>query len=150
MTIFIKPTFQAKRILRDMRNLKKRHESALMDAFHDIGPEVVYETKRLILNPPKTGRIYVINGRWHQASAPGEAPAWLTGRLARSGDYKVRSANEMIVGEDTLKAPYASALEYGTRDGRIKPRPHIIKAIKANHRNMVNAIQENVKKVVEK
>lgn len=149
MTIFIKPTYQAKRILRDMENLKAKHEAALTNALHEIGAEVVEETRRLILNPPKTGRIYVIKGRWHQASAPGEAPAWLTGRLARSGDYKV-SGIEMIVGEDTLKAPYAAALEYGTRDGRIAPRPHIIKAIKANHQNMINAIKDNVKRAIEK
>lgn len=144
--ITIRPTYEAKRIQKDIPTHLERHKKALEDAFHEIGQEVVYETKRLILNPPKTGRIYIINGRWHQASAPGEAPAWLTGRLGRSGDYFVTSYERMVVGEDPLKAPYSGYLEHGTK--KMAPRPHVIKAIQANHQNMVNAILDNVEKAI--
>ncbi len=78
-----------------------------------------------IISPPKTGRIYPSKhrkGAFHQASAPGEAPAADTGRLHQS-ITSVQTVNgpERYVNETGANAPYAIPLELGT--SKIAPRP---------------------------
>jgi len=145
--ITIKATHKTKDVLIGIDDIKKKHQTGLGLALHDIGTQVVSKTKHLIETGKKTGRMY---GK-HQASAPGEAPANRTGRLANSGDYQVRNWQEMTVGET---AEYAGYLEEGTRGregadgkrvGKIKPRKHLLRAINSLARNTQQAILENVK-----
>ena len=141
MTIEIKITKKSKDVLISLSDQLRLHKRGLENALYEIGQDVVDETRKLIINGPKTGRMY---GR-HQASAPGEAPANKTGKLAKSGDYKVRNWQEMIVGETAF---YAKFLEDGTR--KMKPRPHLIKAVRNMARNAQLAILENVKAEINK
>lgn len=77
----------------------------------------------------KTGRYYAIpgvkssrqggGGRRHRASAPGEAPARLTGALAGSVTVQ-RSYQRAVVG---VSSSYGPHLEYGTV--RMRPRPFL-------------------------
>lgn len=137
--IEIKATQTAKKTLISIGEAPRLHKKALRLALNEVGSELVNLIANYIFRPPKTGRIYMFNGRAHQASAPGESPANRTGRLARSGDYKVRSYQEMVVGET---AEYAGFLEYGTR--KMAPRPHIIRAVNAMRRNTITAILTNI------
>ena len=93
------------------------------------------EAIRLVLSPPKTGRTYRRRGVEHQASAPGEAPASDTGRLAAS----IRTSYDLdaIVGTVTASTAYAAALEYGTP--RMAPRPYMRVAL-ANKRSDIAAL----------
>lgn len=76
---------------------------------------------RRIQEPPKSGRTYTRRGITHQASAPGEAPATDTGKLAGSIDiFPNFAALHVTV---NAAATYAAALEYGTR--HIQPRPYM-------------------------
>ena len=143
MTVSITIDRKSVNVLVDIKTIKRKHEIALKNALNDIGSEVVNETANLIFNGPKTGRIYQYRGARHQASSPGEAPANRTGRLAKSVDYKVRSHNEMTVGES---AEYAGFLENGTR--KMKPRPHLIVAVQNNARNTELAILEAVEQEI--
>ncbi len=79
----------------------------------------------LIQNPPKTGRIYARRGVRHQASAPGEAPASDTGRLAGSSDVFPNPAN--VSARINWSAQYAKPLELGTQT--IEPRPFARRAL---------------------
>jgi HK97 gp10 family phage protein len=142
--ITIKATRRTNQVLIDVTKLEGTHKRALKRALNEIGSEVVRETARLIKAGPKTGKVYTFKGRPHQASAPGEAPATRSGRLADSGNYKVKNWQEMTVGET---APYAGFLENGTR-GRMAPRPHLIKAINNKAQDTVNAILESVKREI--
>ena len=144
MTVTIKVTKRTKEVLIGISNIKRTHRRGLENALHEIGADVIRETARLIKNGPKTGRIYNFRGARHQASAPGEAPANRTGRLARSGDYRVRNWQEMTVGET---AEYAGYLEDGTR-GRIAPRPHLIRAVNNRARDTVITILDNIKQEI--
>ena len=135
--ITVKASKRAREVLIDIPKHLYKHRVGLENALYEIGADVIRETKRFIINGPKTGRVY---GR-HQASAPGEPPATRTGRLARSGDFKVRNWQEMTVGET---AEYADFLENGTR-GRIAPRPHLIRAVNSKARDLQVGILENVK-----
>jgi len=144
MTAVIKATKRTQEVLIGVPKHMMKHRAGLESALYDIGSEVVRETERLIINGPKTGRVYSFRGARHQASAPGEPPANRTGRLARSGDYIVRNWQEMTVGET---AEYAGFLENGTRK-RIAPRPHLIRAVNNQAQNTVNAILDNVQREI--
>jgi hypothetical protein len=90
-------------------------------ALQEIGRENVRHLRRLIKDPPNTGRIYNRPGnmgRRHQASAPGEAPADQTGRLRKSVSYRVRGSKMFggsLVMEFGETAPYGIFLERGTK-----------------------------------
>ena len=145
MSATIKANRKGKAMLFDIQyRYQKKHDQALRDALNDIGSDVTDLIAKYIKGPPKTGRIYIINGRPHQASAPFESPAELTGRLRRSINFAARGGRQLTIGES---APYAAALEMGTRDNRILPRPHIIRAIKARHRSTRKTLIEYLNKV---
>lgn len=71
---------------------------------------------------PKSGRVYKVSkaGRKHQASAPGEAPAVLTGFLTSSILTDFPKQTEGVI---TIGAEYAAYLEKGT--SRMRPRPFV-------------------------
>lgn len=93
------------------------------------------EVLRLILQTPKTGRIYRRRGVEHQASAPGEAPASDTGNLVRNITVEVDAPK--LTAKVNSAAKYAAALELGTE--RMEPRPHMRVAL-ANKRQEVEAV----------
>lgn len=103
-------------------------------AYFRLGNDLVKEARRLILEGPKTGRVSRILRKVrrvkHQASAPGEAPANLSGLLRRSIAYQQRGGEQMEFGARTDYAPF---LELGTR--RISQRPYLISAVDAKSRN---------------
>lgn len=139
MTFEIKATMGTKQMLIEIKAHLFRHRKALRLALNEIGSEAVNAIANYIFNPPKTGRIYFYKGKEYQASAPGESPANRSGRLAKSGGYKVRNYQEMTVGET---AEYAGYLEDGTT--KIEPRPHIIRAVKEKQRDTINTILEHI------
>ena len=146
MTISIKVTRKTREVLIDIPKHLRKHRQGLENALYEHGPEVIRETRRLIINGPKTGRVYSFRGGRHQASTPGEAPANRTGRLAKSGDFRVRNWAEMTVGQTE---DYAIFLADGTR-GRIAPRPSMIRAVNSKARDLQVSILENVKAEVGK
>jgi len=107
----------------------------------EVGPEIRKEVKRLITSPPKTGRVYTIRGKPHQASAPGEAPANLTGALAASVSSRVKGSTRLTIGDLASKAPHGGVMEFGTKDGtRILPRPHLKPGALSKAREVKQAI----------
>ena len=77
---------------------------------------------------PASGVVYSKKNpnRVHQASAPGEAPATDTGRLANSIEFDQIGPLTATVGSSLL---YALYLEYGT--SRMAPRPYFRPAVEA-------------------
>lgn len=105
-------------------------ERGIVAATEDVRNEAL----RLILDTPKTGRIYRRRGVEHQASAPGEAPANDTGRLVNS----IRTTYDLptLVGRIVASTAYAAFLEYGT--SRMEPRPYMRPAL-FNRRPQIEA-----------
>jgi HK97 gp10 family phage protein len=66
----------------------------------------------------KHGRVYRYRGRLHRASAPGEAPAILTGALAGSIRIEFEGDTRVAV---QIGAEHAVSQEFGTR--KMAPRP---------------------------
>lgn len=67
----------------------------------------------------KTGRIYLYKGRRHQASAPGEYFANMSGKARRAIGFNVTDSQTLFFG-NRLQG-YPVYLELGTR--KMKPRP---------------------------
>jgi HK97 gp10 family phage protein len=120
MTIRIKEDKDNKVTFAIIDDLGGNTEISLRHALIEIGQDGRREIRRLIRTGPKTGRTYA----GHRASAPDEAPAERTGKLSKSISYRTRGVQQVTIG-DTVD--YGLWLEDGTR--RMKPRPHVSKAI---------------------
>lgn len=97
---------------------KDRLHSSASKGLDDVGQHVTERIKKLIKDPPKTGRKYP--SLPNRSSAPGESPANQSGKLMESVKYKVSSWNLLRVG-DTVK--YGKFLEFNLR------RPHVSTAV---------------------
>jgi len=93
---------------------------------------VAEEATSLILEAPKTGRIYRRRGVTHQASAPGEPPASDTGRLVQS--QRTEYDQSELTGTAIWSAGHAEYLEHGT--SKMAPRPFARPAL-ANKRDEI-------------
>jgi hypothetical protein len=132
-----------------LQRIERRTRDAIRSAFYNFGKDLKQESRRLIKEPPKTGRIYVlrIGGKRivHQASAPGEAPANLTGKLRASVNYNVSRANEIRFGAGSEgDVEYAKTLELG--DSRIKKRPYLLPSINKNEKLAYEHLRTALKK----
>lgn len=89
--------------------------------------KVSAEAKKSILDGQKSGRVYKRRSVTHRASAPGEAPASDTGRLANSiNSYPVGNGEAIsVAGRGTVN--YAAMLEFGT--SKVAPRPFMFPAL---------------------
>lgn len=127
-----------------IRQLHERNATAIRRAFYMIGKDLKSTANRLLLEP-KHGKVYKIKrgGRLirHRASAPGEAPANLSGDLRRSLDFNVVGADrlefgyrEKFQGKTSQRGTfYGKFLELGTR--KMKPRPGLLISIRKNQAN---------------
>ena len=89
----------------------------------------------------RSGRVYVIRGKRHKASAAGEYPAKLSGALAASVGYKVTN-KRLTIGES---AEYAAFLELGT--SKMAARQHIKPSIERNTTKLQKFVHQEILKV---
>jgi len=97
------------------------------------------DMRRSIQKGPSTGRTYkrTKDGKFHRASAPGEAPATDSGRLVSHVNF-ILAAEGLLASigiHDVSNIVYAARLEFGGRDKRgiyIAPRPYIRPALDRN------------------
>ena len=129
-----------KTIFMEIGNASRTHQTGIRKALFEIGRENVKHSRKLITTGNKTGIVYRIAGRTHQASAPGQAPASFTGALARSIDYNVRAHVSMEFGDGE---PYGKFLEDGTR--HMGQRPHLTTTVKDRERENFNTLQRAVR-----
>ena len=102
-----------------LRNASKDMVAAVEEAVTATGLELRGDIIKRIQRGPKTGRTYKRRGVTHTASAPGQAPATDTGRLASVGVlFEQVGPVSVTVGSPLV---YAAYLEYGTT--RMAPRP---------------------------
>jgi len=131
-----------------MKGALKKSKEGVRLGLVNVAPEIKREVRRLIRDPNKTGRIYNINGKRHQASAPGEAPANLTGKLARSVGSSISGYDTLVIGERGHIAPYAKYLEYGSPEGKILKRPHLRPAVISKAREIEQSIIKGIKDTI--
>jgi HK97 gp10 family phage protein len=99
------------------------------------------EVQKSIVHGTKTGKTYKRGKKYHQASAPGEAPANDLGFLVNN--VKAEVTGELVASTLSL-APYSVHLEYGTR--KMAARPFLRPAgerVKAQAEGVLNAYIKN-------
>lgn len=99
-------------------NLKRAHIKHINEVLQQYGEEVRQELARIIYTGSRSGRVYYYKGVAHTASAPGEVPSNISGRLINGNKYK-RTPSRLVVYNDV---DYSFYLEEGTV--KMDPRPH--------------------------
>lgn len=125
----------------------ERIRRATMRGVYEGANLVRNEAITLILDTPKTGRIYRRRGKEHQASAPGEAPAsdvgTLVGRI-RVDDSKINDLRVSVV----ASTAYAAYLEYGTQ--KMGPRPFMRPSLANKKKEIEAGINREVSRVLQR
>ena len=98
--------------------------------------EMETEIKKSITEGQKSGVVYPRGNKTHTASAPGQAPANDSGKLAGSVRYKKISDKEHEV---KINAEYALALEVGTKN--MEARPFIMPAVLKAKKKLYQALK---------
>ena len=134
----------SKKTLAFIENYSENTRQAIRQTFFHMGNELKKKANAAILDKTtKTGRWYRVyrNGRrfWHQASAPGETHANLSGALRRSLSYQIQGTSVLEFGygvANDMKGPpapeYARRIEeggYGSHKTYIAPRPSLKNAV---------------------
>ena len=78
----------------------------------------------------KNGRAYKVGGVVRIASAPGQAPANQTGRLAGSLSARTEKQGKVVSGIASASTEYAAMLEFGTQ--KMAARPYMQPALDRN------------------
>lgn len=146
-----------------IENSGRAAKEGVRQAFYKLGKDLKATANKLILDGPKTGRTYLIRigGRLkrHQASAPGEAPANLTGNLRKSIGFDVRGSESMEFGSRSGPpaagispkqnvAAYSKYLEVGS--SKIAPRPYLKPSIEENSRNAIEHFTTEITRQLDK
>lgn len=147
-------TSASKKVLDRTKNMDRNMRTSIRKGFYFIGKDLVKDASRKILEKPKTGITRIVQrGKTrrrvkHTASAPGEAPANLSGALRRSLGFNIQGSSQLEfgAGKDGSDVIYARALEKGFSPRNLKPRPYLQVTIKENFRNMSKHLEDNIKK----
>lgn len=150
----IKMDRKSRKVIVKISRLSKLTRSGVEFAAYTSGKGLVKTASAQILKKPKGGRVYIRRDsagrrRRHVASAPGESIANRTGATRRSLSFKVNITRlEFGYGVDKNDAPdYAAFPEFGTK--RMRPRPSLQNAIKAERRNFQNNFEREIGKRLE-
>jgi len=139
----------------NINNLNKLTNNGIRKGFYFAGKDLKKESIRLINKRPKSGRFYKVsigiggkklkNTRLHQASAAGEAPARITGKLRKSINFIVHNHNLIKFGSEI---DYGKYLENGT--SKMKKRSFLKPSILNKYKNTTLYLQKNILKSINK
>ena len=128
-------------------------KKGIKESFDRMGKDLIATSRRLILEESKSGRLYIynINGKRisHIASAPGQSPANITGKLVSTINTSITGSYQMQFGAGNhIDVKYAKYLEIGT--SKMEKRPYLIRAINLNERNNYVTLNEKIKRELNK
>lgn len=126
-------------------DLKYATERAIRQAFYRFGKLLRQYASEQILKKNKTGIIYRIKRgktkRRHQASAPGQFPANLSGELRRSLGFIVHGVDNLEFG---YEAKHGKFLEDGTV--KMKERPGLKMSIQNKGASGTECFEDEIRK----
>lgn len=158
--LLVTPGRSNESVFQSVREINDRMDVALRSASLRIGRQIQQDIRK-DMRGKKSGNRYTLKEFWkgdkfitHRASAPGEAPAVLTGSLAASVGYKP-SSSELVVGAGNtgggvpiVKRPkyanlngqiaFGRTVNYALKLETIMQRPYLSKHIRLNQRNTTN------------
>jgi len=112
-------------LMQELVDLPGDVDASFAEAGNFVAQSTAQRAKNKIRRGGRSGRVYEISGQTHQASAPGEPPANLTGALAESIHW-TRMEGPSGSADAFVTDPKGATLEYGgfNESGRyIEPRP---------------------------
>jgi phage gpG-like protein len=141
----IKPTKRTYSAFEFPKRFPKRLYAEINGTIKRFGKDLVNKSRSLIEKSVPQGRTYFFRdtGLVHRASAPGQPPAVLTGKLISKLVSKTYGGGTMLFGV-RKSVPYASALEWGGYAGKgyyIQPRPFLRPAIDSSKQHAINMFQ---------
>lgn len=154
---------QNPRIYKAIANIGQATSRGIRQAFYNIGNDLKKDSNDEILDGSKSGITYTIysNKRKfkHQSSAPGEAPANLTGNLRKSIGFDIKGTTQLEFGSRSGPpaagvssrqhvADYAKALEVG--NSRVAARPYLKPAFEHCERNIETYFAQEIEKELNK
>lgn len=110
----------ADRLMNKLKSLPVLTEANVMAALNGAAQSLKDDAARKIEGGKRSGRVYNTQYGKHQASAPGEYPKSLTGKLVASL-FKRTSSSTALTAEVGTGLNYGKYLEFGT--SRMLPRP---------------------------
>lgn len=136
-----------------IEGLDKLTKRGIRQARFKIGHGLISSANREILKGTKTGIVYIRRDkigrrRRHISSAPGETHANLSGTLRKSLSFQLRGSHSMEFGYGVSSAKvapeYAEWVEFGTP--KMKARPSLFNAIRAEQGNTLQHFEKEIKK----
>ena len=125
-----------RRLTTRVGNLTADMKTGIKKAWQEIGKDLKRDLKSS-MREKKSGRIYNISGRKHQASSPAETPATFKGKLLKSMGYRTYGWYKMEFG---LGTSYSGFLEKGTK--KMKARKPLQRTVKANYRDINKQLRD--------
>lgn len=113
---------------------------AITRSFRKSGKEVNDNIKSKLSTGSRSGRVYIVRGKEHKASAPGEYPAKLTGKVVGGQQYKVTN-KQLILGNT---APHSVYLEDGTT--KMAPRTFLKPLVESKTGDIEKSLHEEILK----
>lgn len=123
-------------------NIVEAAKDSVVDSTNLIWDEVLH----LVQDTPKSGIVYPFRGGSHQASAPGEPFANMTGNALLN--TKTYEENGGLKGRVSGEAEYAAFLELGT--SRMAARPVFRPAVANKSGEIVKAFKDNILAAIKK
>lgn len=121
-------------LMTELADLPQIANASIARTMNFVAQSTAQRAKQKIRSGPKTGRVYRRNGRLHQASAPGQSPADLSGALAGSITFTKMTDTPGSFATAGSNLSYATTLEFGgfsEFDGRavwVESRPFLLPA----------------------
>lgn len=159
------------KVTQQINNLNALTQRGIRRALYENGKDLADDARKFINTKPKHGKIYKLSHgvkgkeltrlKKHTASAPGEAPAVITGLLRKSINFTVSGVNQLEFGVDMRKryggADYGKYLEFadlifmtGQGSKNIKPRPFISASYKKNKVKMMQRFSNSINQELNK
>lgn len=121
-----------KELMEDLAELPERANASIARTMNYVAQSTAQRAKNRIRSGGRSGHIYFLEGKRHQASAPGEPPANLSGALANSIRFTKMTDKAGSVATAGSDLAYASTLEFGGfaefkgKAVYIEPRPFLL------------------------
>jgi len=100
-------------LMGDLADLPQKANASIARTNNFVAQSTALRVKIKIRRPGRSGRIYTSGGLTHQASAPGEVPASLTGALANSYTWTKMTDQPTSFATAGSNLAYSRVLEFG-------------------------------------
>ena len=100
-------------LMEELAELPNKANASIARTNNFVAQSTAQRAKNKIRSPGRSGKIYSFGGRTHQASAPGEVPASLSGALANSYTWTRMTDNPSSFASAGSSLAYAVTLEFG-------------------------------------